>query len=164
METEGLCLLNLRVKLCDKIVANFMISRRLKSNPVLWAICVLAGGFIGAGYSQIKGGQIRHGVTVGATLTASVFEFELLWIQGKFGNWMRALPLLNFTLLSTLVWTCIIAINLRFVPVLLLGESDPYTNEINVTTFQQDFMFSLALVFYKFSAPHSKSDRWAGFQ
>jgi len=124
-----------------------MISRRLKNNLVLWAICALAGGFIGAGYSQIIGGQIRFGATVGATLTASVFAFELFWIQGKYGSWMRALPLLSFTLLSTLVWACIIAINLRYVPILLLGESDPYNNEIKFTTFQQDLMFSLAIAF-----------------
>ena len=60
-----------------------MISRKLKNNLVLWAICILAGGIIGAGYSQIIGGQIRHGATVGVTLTASVFAIELFWIQGK---------------------------------------------------------------------------------
>jgi adenylate cyclase len=147
VETGYLRLLKPQVKLCKKIVAIFMISRRLKSNLVLLTICVLAGGLIGAGYSHIIGGQVSHGVTVGATLIASVFAFELFWIQGKYGSWMRALPLLNFTLLSTLVWACIIAINLRFVPVLLLGESNPYADEINVTTFQQDFMFSLAIAF-----------------
>ena len=136
-----------RVESSHKLAVIFMISRRLKSNLFLWTIFALAGGFIGAGYSEIIGGEIRFGATVGVTLTASVFAFELFWVQSKYGSWMRALPLLSFTLLSTLIWACIIAINLRFVPGLLLGESNPYNSEIEITTFQQDFMFSLAIAF-----------------
>jgi adenylate cyclase len=134
-------------KIKRQITVIFMASRRLKSNLILWAMCALAGASIGALYSQIIGGQVRHGATVGATLTASVFAIELFWVQGKYGIWMRALPLLIFTLLSTLIWACIIAINLRFVPVLLLGDSNPYGEENKFTTFQQDFMFSLAIAF-----------------
>jgi adenylate cyclase len=124
-----------------------MASRQLKSNLVLWATCAVAGATIGALYSLIIGGDVRHGATVGATITASVFAIELFWVQGKYGIWMRALPLLKFTLLSTLIWACIIAVNLRFMTVLLLGHSNSYSVENTITTFQQDFMFSLAIAF-----------------
>jgi adenylate cyclase len=110
-------------------------------------MCSLAGAFVGAGFMQIIGGPVRHGATVGATLSVSVFAIEVFWVQGKYVFWMRALALLKFTLLSTLIWTCVIAANLRFVPVLLLGKTNPYTDDNIITTFQQDIIFSLVVAF-----------------
>ena len=57
---------------------------------------------MGIAYSQVMGGQAIYGFTIGCSLTAGVMGFELFWVQGKYGNWLRALPLLVFTLVSTL--------------------------------------------------------------
>lgn len=108
----------------------------------------MAGGVVGIAYSQVMGGgQVIYGFTIGCSLTAGVMGFELFWVQSKYGNRLRALPLLVFTLVSTLVWAIIIAACLQYIPSLVLWDDDPYGPGNVVSTFKQDMLFSLGFSF-----------------
>ncbi|MFT5218941.1 MAG: adenylate cyclase [Planctomycetota bacterium] len=124
-----------------------MLSIKLKRNLILWGLFIVAGGLVGAGYSQVIGGQLKHGFSAGCVLTAGVIGFELFWVQSKFGNRLRSLPLSIFILVSTLVWAVIIALSLQIVPVLILGEVDAYGPDVDFTSFEQDMIFALAVSF-----------------
>jgi class 3 adenylate cyclase len=108
-----------------------MISRKLKQNLILWGFFILAGGAVGIAYSQVMGGQAIYGFTIGCSLIAGVMGFELFWVQGKYGNWLRAL----------------IAACLQYIPILVLWDDDPYGPGNVVSTFKQDMLFSLGFSF-----------------
>ena len=124
-----------------------MISRKLKQNLILWGIFVMAGGAVGIAYSQVMGGHAIYGFTIGCSIIAGVMGFELFWVQGKYGSRLRTLPLLRFTLVSTLVWAIIIAACLQYIPILVLWDDDPYGPGNVVSTFKQDMLFSLGFSF-----------------
>ena len=110
------------------------------------AIYALAGGVIGILYSQVVGGQAIFGFSTGVAIVGGVFAFELLFVQQPAGAWLRGLPLLAFTTISTLVWTAIIAASLQVVP-RLLGETEAYGESYQASTFQQDLVFALIVAF-----------------
>jgi len=124
-----------------------MISRKLKQSLILWGFFIMAGGAVGIAYSQVMGGHAIYGFTIGCSLTAGVMGFELFWVQGKYGSRLRALPLLVFILVSTLVWAIIIAACLQYIPSLVLWDDDPYGPGNVVSTFKQDMLFSLGFSF-----------------
>ena len=122
------------------------LTHRTRRSLCIWAISTLVGGVIGVMYSMLVGGQPKFAFTIGCAIVGGVMGFELLFVQQPVGTWLRGLPLLAFMIISTLVWTAIIATSLQIVP-LLLGEEEAYGEAYQASTFQQDMVFSLAVAF-----------------
>ena len=121
----------------------------LKSNRrklYILAISTLAGGVIGIFYSLFVGGIPKIAFPIGCAIVGGVIGFELYFVQQPAGAWLRSLPLLMFTALSTLIWTVIIALSLLIVPK-LYGLEQAYGAQYDATTFRQDMLFSLGFAF-----------------
>ena len=122
------------------------LAHRTRRRLYMWAIYTLVGGAIGAVYSLSIGGDPKFGFPIGCAIVGGVMGFELLFVQQPVGTWLRGLSLLPFIIISTLIWTAIIAASLQIVP-RLLGEEEAYGEHYRASTFQQDMVFSLAVAF-----------------
>ena len=112
----------------------------------IWAISTLLGGGIGVMYSLLVGAQPKFAFPIGCALVGGIMGFELLFVQQPAGARLRGLSLLPFIVISTLVWTAIIAASLQTVP-RLLGEDEAYGATYRASTFLQDMVFSLSVAF-----------------
>ena len=118
---------------------NFL--RRNQRKLTIWSIATLTGGIIGTFYSLFYGGTPAIAFSIGCVIFGGVLGFELFYVQHSSGSWLRSLPLLSFTALSTIVWTVIIALSLQVVP-RFFGYEQAYGDQYNATTFRQDMLVS----------------------
>jgi adenylate cyclase len=119
------------------------IAQRTKRHLRACLITGLIASGIGLGYVRIIGGTDSIGITIGVCIGLCLSAFELFYVQGRYGAWLRGLPLPLFILITTGCWAIILSVLLWGVPHLMQGYT--YGTGYTSSTFQQDLLFALAV-------------------
>ncbi len=119
------------------------IAQRTKRHLRACLITGLIASGIGLGYVRIIGGTDSIGITIGVCIGLCLSAFELFYVQGRYGAWLRGLPLPLFILITTGCWAIVLSVLLWGVPHLMQGYT--YGTGYTSSTFQQDLLFALAV-------------------
>ena len=76
---------------------------------------------LGSGYALVTGGRPHEGAVAGGLIGLLITSFELFFVQAPAGAWLRRLPFLAFTCLSTLAWGVLVAFALLLATPVVLG-------------------------------------------